>query len=214
VRANAPIGKALCRSGKGAASVRIAPVSAAPFDPPPFRLEEYLGIWEFSGEHYLTASDAETLSIEELLAFADPDERARFERLPLSYAPTWGGEELRTAIADLYEGLGPEHVLTFAGAEEALFWALQELAGPGDHALVTVPNYQSFETIPLTAGAEVKGIVLERRIAALKEKGDSKAAEQVKGEAISAFNEAIEIQNKVIEGALLGAGDAGAAKPR
>lgn len=61
---------------------------------------------------------------------------------------------------------------------------------------------------------EVKGIVLERRIAALKEKGDSKGAEQVKGEAISAFNEAIEIQNKVIEGALLGAADAGAALPR
>jgi len=132
-----------------------------PFDPPPFRLEEYLGAWEFSAEHYLTPSDAETLTIEELLAYADPDERARFERLPLSYAPTSGGEELRAAIADLYEGLGPEHVLTFAGAEEALFWAPQELAGPGDHALVTVPNYQSFETIPLTAGAEVEGTVLD-----------------------------------------------------
>jgi aspartate/methionine/tyrosine aminotransferase len=133
----------------------------APFHPPVFRLEEYLGIWEFQGEHYLTASDAETLTIEELLAYADPDERARFERLPLSYSPTWGGEELRGAIADLYEGLGPEHVLTFAGAEEALFWMLQELTGPGDHALVTVPNYQSFESIPLTAGAEVEGIVLD-----------------------------------------------------
>jgi len=132
-----------------------------PFDPPPFRLEEYLGIWEFSGEHYLTASDAETLTVEELLAHAEPEQRERFARLPLSYAPTWGGEELRAAIADLYEGLGPEHVLTFAGAEEALFWALQELAEPGDHALVTVPNYQSFETIPLTAGATVEGIVLD-----------------------------------------------------
>jgi len=142
-------------------SVSIARVVTGPFHPPPFRLEEYLGVWEFSAEHYLTGSDAETLTIEELLAYADPDERAGFERLPLSYAPTWGGEALRTAIADLYEGLGPEHVLTFAGAEEALFWALQELAGPGDHALVTVPNYQSFETIPLTAGAEVEGIVLD-----------------------------------------------------
>lgn len=119
------------------------------------------GVWEFSAEHHLTASDAETLTIRELLAYADPDERAWFKRLPLSYAPTWGGEELRAAIADLYEGLGPEHVLVFAGAEEALFWALQELAGPGDHVLVTVPNYQSFETIPLTAGADVEGIVLD-----------------------------------------------------
>jgi aspartate/methionine/tyrosine aminotransferase len=137
------------------------PEMTGPFDPATFRLEEYLGVWEFSAKHHLTASDAETLTVEELLAFADPGERARFERLPLSYAPTWGGEELRAAVADLYEGLGPEHVLTFAGAEEALFWALQELAGPGDHALVTVPNYQSFETIPLTSGADVEGIVLD-----------------------------------------------------
>ena len=61
---------------------------------------------------------------------------------------------------------------------------------------------------------EVKGIVLERRVAALKEKGDSKGAEQIKGEAIAAFNEAIEIQNKVIEGALLGPGVVGPARPR
>ena len=132
-----------------------------PFDPPTFRLEEYLGVWEFQARHHLTASDAETLTIRELLAFADPDERERFERLPLSYAPTWGGDELRAQVANLYEGLGPEHVLTFAGAEEALFWSLQELAGPGDHVLVTVPNYQSFESIPVTAGAEVEGIVLD-----------------------------------------------------
>ena len=61
---------------------------------------------------------------------------------------------------------------------------------------------------------EVKGIVLERRHAALKDKGDAKGAERVKGEAITAFNEAIEIQNKVIEGALFVGTDAGAAPPQ
>jgi aspartate/methionine/tyrosine aminotransferase len=130
-------------------------------DLPTFRLEEYLGIWEFSGEHYLTASDAESLTIDELLAMGGPEAREEFGRLPLSYAPTWGGEELREAIAGLYEGLGPEHVLTFAGAEEAIFWALQELVGPAEHALVTVPNYQSFESVPIATGAEVEGIVLD-----------------------------------------------------
>jgi aspartate/methionine/tyrosine aminotransferase len=50
-------------------------------------------------------------------------------------------------------------VLTFAGAEEAL-WALQELAGPGDHAIVTVPNYQSTESVPLANGADVSGLLL------------------------------------------------------
>ncbi len=132
-----------------------------PADLAPFRLEEYLGVWEFGAPHHLTASDAESMSVAELLALAGPEESEAFGRLSLSYAPTWGGEELREAIAALYPGLGAEHVLTFAGAEEALFWALQELAGPGDHALVTVPNYQSFESIPLASGAEVEGIVLD-----------------------------------------------------
>ena len=61
---------------------------------------------------------------------------------------------------------------------------------------------------------EVKGIVLERQHSALKAKGDVRGAERVKGEAIAAFNEAIEIQNKVIEGALLGPVDAGSAPPQ
>ena len=64
------------------------------------------------------------------------------------------------AIATTYERLGPEHVLTFAGAEEAMFWALQELVGPGDHAVVTVPNYQSMESVTIATGAEVDGLVL------------------------------------------------------
>ena len=44
----------------------------------------------------------------------------------------------------------PSTCSPFAGAEEALFWAMQELVGPGDHAVVTVPCYQAMETV--TAG--------------------------------------------------------------
>jgi aspartate/methionine/tyrosine aminotransferase len=51
-------------------------------------------------------------------------------------------------------------VLVFAGAEEARFWALQELVGPGGHAVVTVPNYQSMESLPIATGAAVSGLAL------------------------------------------------------
>jgi aspartate/methionine/tyrosine aminotransferase len=54
-----------------------------------------------------------------------------------------GGERLLRAIADTYEAIAPEDVLSFAGAEEAIFWVMQELVGAGDHAVLTVPNYQS-----------------------------------------------------------------------
>ena len=71
-----------------------------------------------------------------------------------------GRPELREAIAATYDRVTDEHVLAFAGAEEAMFWALQELTGPGDHAVVTVPNYQSMETLVLRTGADVDGLVL------------------------------------------------------
>jgi aspartate/methionine/tyrosine aminotransferase len=41
-----------------------------------------------------------------------------------------------------------------------MFWALQELLAPGDHAVVTVPNYQSMESLAIATGAEVDGLVL------------------------------------------------------
>jgi hypothetical protein len=94
---------------------------------------------------------------------------------------------------------------------------LESSAGDLDAALREIDAGLAYAVTPTHFRGhlfEVKGIVLERRIAALKEKGDSKGAERVKSEAITAFNEAIEIQNKVIEAALPGAGDAGAAPPR
>jgi len=125
---------------------------------PDFRLEVHLGRWEFSARHLLTASDAETLSVGEVLG---EDGLARLAEQRLGYTPTWGDEELRAAIAATYAGLEPDDVLVFAGAEEALFWALQELARPGEHAVVTVPNYQSMETVTLATGAAVSGLALD-----------------------------------------------------
>jgi aspartate/methionine/tyrosine aminotransferase len=127
---------------------------------PDFRLEVYLGRWEFAARHHLTASDAQSLTIEELLAHGTEADRAAFASAPLTYSPTWGSPELLEAIAATYERVAAEHVLTFAGAEEAMFWALGELAGPGEHAVVTVPGYQSMESLTIASGADVDALVL------------------------------------------------------
>jgi aspartate/methionine/tyrosine aminotransferase len=124
---------------------------------PDFRLEVYLGRWEFAARHHLTASDAQTLAVSEVLGEEGMRELAA---LPLGYTPTWGSDRLRAAIAATYETVEPDDVLVFAGAEEAMFWALQQLVGPGDHAIVTVPNYQSMESLPRATGAAVSGLVL------------------------------------------------------
>jgi aspartate/methionine/tyrosine aminotransferase len=127
---------------------------------PDFQLEVFFSRWEFAAKHVLTASDAQSMSLGELLALGTDEDRAGFERITLGYVPTWGGDELRQAIAATYLDLRPEDVLAFAGAQEGLFWLLQEAAGPGDHVILTVPGYQSMESLALATGAEVTGLAL------------------------------------------------------
>ena len=128
---------------------------------PDFHLEVYFSRWEFAAKHVLAASDAQTLTLGELLAMGTAVDRSEFESLGLGYTPTWGGDALREAIAGTYEQLGPEHILCFAGAQEGLYWLMLECAGPGDHVLLTVPNYQSMEATALATGAQVTGLVLD-----------------------------------------------------
>lgn len=128
---------------------------------PDFQLEVYFSRWEFAAKHVLTASDAQSMGLGELLALGTEEDRAALERLWLGYVPTWGGDELRQAVADTYEHIQPEHVLAYAGAEEGLYWLMQEAAGPGDHMILTVPNYQSMESVALATGAQVSALTLE-----------------------------------------------------
>ena len=130
---------------------------------PDFRLEVHFSRWEFVARHNLTASDAQTMTVSELLALGSDEDRAAFDDLALGYVPTWGSDRLRAAIAGTYATCGPEDVLAFAGAEEAMFWALQLLAEPGEHVVVTVPNYQALETVPRAAGIEMTGVLLDER---------------------------------------------------
>lgn len=124
-----------------------------------FDLEVYLAKWEFSARHHMTASDSQTMTVSELLSLATPEDRARWDEQSLAYIETWGTPELRRAIADTYSGLSSEDILCFAGAEEGLLCAFQALLGPDDHAIITTPNYQSMETVPLSL-CSVTGVKL------------------------------------------------------
>ncbi len=126
---------------------------------PDFRLETYFSKWEFAARYHLTASDAQTTSVQELLALADDDGRSRWESLDLGYTQTRGLLALRESIAATYDNLSADDILCFAGAEEALYLAMQVLLSPADHAVVVTPNYQAAETIPLSI-CEVTGVAL------------------------------------------------------
>jgi aspartate/methionine/tyrosine aminotransferase len=126
---------------------------------PDFRLETYFARWEFAAEFHLTASDAQSIRVADLLAMADDDSRERWERLTLGYTETRGLLELRAAIAETYAALAADDVLCFAGAEEGLYLAMQVLLAPGDHAIVLTPNYQAAETVS-SSRATVTGVAL------------------------------------------------------
>ncbi|MEU7429533.1 pyridoxal phosphate-dependent aminotransferase [Streptomyces sioyaensis] len=127
---------------------------------PDFRLETYFSQWEFTARHHLTASDVQTMTLGELLALADDQDRAAFENLSLGYTETYGDPALREVIAQMYERADAADVICFAGAEEALYLAMNVLLDAGDHAVVVTPNYQAAETVPL-ALCEVTGVALD-----------------------------------------------------
>ena len=122
---------------------------------PDFKLERYFARWEFSAPYLLCTSDIEGWRMSELLALADPEALQRWESLTLGYTESTGLPALREAIAGLYSRLAAEQVLTFAGAEEAVFVLMNVLLGPGDHAVVTWPGYQSLYEVARATGAEV-----------------------------------------------------------
>jgi aspartate/methionine/tyrosine aminotransferase len=127
---------------------------------PDFRLETYFSRWEFTARHNLTASDAQTMTMSELLGMADDQDRKAWETLSLGYTETFGDPALREAIARTYTRVDADDVICFAGAEEALYLAMQVLLGPDDHAVVITPNYQAAETVPLSL-CPVTGVALD-----------------------------------------------------
>lgn len=128
-----------------------------------FSLERYFAQWEFAVRYVLCASDAEPYSLGELLALADADARGRWESLSLGYTESLGLPALRAEIAALYEQIGADDVITFAGAEEGVFLAMHALLDASDHAVVVWPAYQSLYEIARSIGASLTLVPLDHR---------------------------------------------------
>ena len=126
---------------------------------PDFKLEKHFSRWEFAARYNLAASDAQSMSLRDLLDLAAPAEQEAFDRSWLGYTETFGAPDLREAIAATYEKQQAGNILCFAGAE-GLFAAMQVLLDRDSHAIVVTPNYQSAETVPLSLCA-VTGIPLD-----------------------------------------------------
>jgi aspartate/methionine/tyrosine aminotransferase len=127
---------------------------------PDFRLETHFSKWEFKARYHMTASDAESMSLPDLLAMASPEDRAGFENMWLGYTETYGAPDLREAIAGTFMRQSADDILCFAGASEGIFAANTVLLEKDSHAIVVTPNYQSHETMPI-AICEATGVPLD-----------------------------------------------------
>ena len=117
---------------------------------PDFKLETHFSKWEFKARYHMTASDAQAMSMQDLLAMASDEERKGFEKLWLGYTETFGAPDLREAIAATYTHQTASDILCFAGASEGIFAANQVILDADSHAIVVTPNYQSHETLPIS----------------------------------------------------------------
>ena len=120
----------------------------------PFRIEEYMGKHEFSAKYLLSSSDAESQTIEELLAL-EPEAQQAFLKHWCGYTESPGAPWLREVLATIYKEIRTDQLVVVSAAEEAIFLFYHVLLGPGDHAIVETPCYESALTIPKSTGATV-----------------------------------------------------------
>lgn len=112
-----------------------------------FETEHYYALYEFSAAHLLSVSDCETVSISELIQFADLNLSDLGEQR-LGYTESQGNPELRQTIALSYENINPEDVLVLATPIEGLFISMQAILEPQDEAIVLTPAYDALFNLP------------------------------------------------------------------
>jgi len=127
---------------------------------PDFKLEVYFAKWEFKSKYHMTASDAQSMNLRDLLALATPEEREEFEGMWLGYTQTYGAQDVREVIASMYSQRKANDLLCFAGASEGIYVANRVLLDSDSHAIAITPNYQSHESLP-GAICETSGVSLD-----------------------------------------------------
>ncbi len=119
----------------------------------PFEMERFQSTWEHQVAWNLSESGVEPLRLEELALTAQ--DREAVLRQPLAYTQTNGTLELRTLIAALYPGAGPENIQVTNGGAEANLCTLLQIVQPGDQIVMMTPNYMQAPGLVHALGASV-----------------------------------------------------------
>jgi aspartate/methionine/tyrosine aminotransferase len=120
----------------------------------PFRIEEYMGQYEFSAKYLLSSSDAESQTIAEILDL-EPGAHDAFLKHWCGYTESPGAPWLREVLAGIYTQIHADQLVVVSAAEEAIFLFYHALLTSQDHAIVEAPCYESALTLPKSTGAAV-----------------------------------------------------------
>jgi aspartate/methionine/tyrosine aminotransferase len=120
----------------------------------PFRIEEYMGKYEFAAKYLLSSSDAESQTIEELLSL-EPSAHDAFLKHWCGYTESPGAPWLREVLATIYKEIHADQIVVVSAAEEAIFLFYHALLTSSDHAIVETPCYESALTLAKSTGAAV-----------------------------------------------------------
>lgn len=103
----------------------------------------------------LGAASPDSMTVAGLLSLASEAELQQWHNLKLDYASAAGDIGLREQIAADYKGLNAEHIVTFAGAQEAMFAVYHALLKPGDRVRAISPHFGPLHLVAEGCGARL-----------------------------------------------------------
>lgn len=107
------------------------------------------------------ASAPESISLQELLSLADQQGLQQWSELSLGYSSSQGDPRLRESIAASYPGLSDSNIITFAGAQEAIFVAYHALLQANDRVQVILPIFEPLSLVAQGIGAKIDAVILQ-----------------------------------------------------
>ena len=125
----------------------------------PFKIEEWMNVYEKSAKIDLTTTCIRPLSLYELIGRCPSD----VLDIPLDYGDITGSERLKKAVKTLYENQNLSNITISHGAIGANQLVFLSLLEKGDEVVSIVPTYQQHYSIPEAIGANVKLYFLKEK---------------------------------------------------
>ncbi len=119
-----------------------------------FKSEVFFDQYEFNAKYLLSLSDAESMTIDELLNYEEGSKDA-FLSTWLGYTEVSGSPQLREEISKLYKTINVDQISVHCGAEEPIFNFMRVMLEPEDHVICMFPAYQSLYDVAIGIGCEV-----------------------------------------------------------